>query len=183
MSHSRLALPSYESVKHLDGKGNYAVSRYYKWPFSFFYQKKFRMIFDLMDGRLYNNLLDYGAGPANMFKAELEKHCYRLVSYDTSSVMNKDWRFSAIICASVLEFMKSPWATLNLLDFMLKPNGHIYIASPMDTRLTQLYFNLIGDKQLRWPHFYIKRLVEDRFIVDEYQEWNGLYFAIRAHKK
>ena len=183
MQNSRLALPNYESVKHLEGTGNYAVDRYYKWPFSFFYQKKLRMILDLMNGRLYDNLLDYGAGPANMFGAELEKHCLRLVSYDISSVMNKDWRFSAIVCASVLEFMEDPCITLNLLDSILKPEGHIYIASPMATLLTELYFKLIGDEKFRWPHLHIKNYVEYRFVIDDYKEWNGLYFAIKAHKK
>ena len=182
MPNSRLALPSYESVKHLDGKGNYAVSRYYKWPFAFFYQKKLKMILDMMNGRIYENILDYGAGPAHMFSPELKKHCYRLVSYGNSSGINKDWRFSAIVCASVLEFTKDPWATLIMLDSMLKTGGHIYIASPMSTPITRFYFKLIGDKQFRWPHFYIKNLVDYRFKVEEYQEWNSLYFALRARK-
>lgn len=182
MQNSRLALPSYESVKHLEGGGNYAIGRYYKWPFSIFYQKKLRMILDMMDGRIYDNLLDYGAGPANMFGEELGKHCHRLVSFDTSSVMNKDWRFSAIVCASVIEFMPDPWATLHLLDTMLKSKGHIYIASPMMTPLTRFYFKMIGDKQFRWPHFYLKKLVEARFVIHDYKEWNGLYFAIKASK-
>lgn len=183
MSNRHLNLPDYKTVKHLEGGGNYAVGRYYKWPFSIFYQKKLRMILDLMDGRMYDNILDYGAGPANMFGEELGNHCHRLVSFDTSSIMNKDWRFSAIVCASVLEFIPDPWCTLNLLDSMLKPKGDIFIASPMSTPLTGLYFKLIGDERFRWPHLHIKNFVDYRFVIDEYREWNGLYFAIKAHKK
>jgi len=181
MLYRTLNLPDPKLVSRYEKTGNHAVSKYYKFPFSFFYQKKLKLILSMMDAH-YDNIMDFGAGPARIFSPELRKRCNRLVSWDIGDTFNPHWRFNAIVCASVIEFTKQPYDTISLLMRMLKPGGHLIIGSPMETPITQAYFKLIKDTHRRWPHWQIKAAVDSSriFEAEEYKEWMGIYFAMRV---
>lgn len=174
MLHS-LTLPPYNAVKHLDGTGNFAVKKYYQWPFSFFYQKKLKMILEHFESdRTYSKIFDYGAGAAHIFEKTLGKYA--------SQVFSSDWfradDYDVIVCASVLEF--APLDTVVFLKRFLKTGGFISVASPMDTWITRLYFKLIGDKHKRNSHQQIYETIYRNFTIVEYKEWFGIYFSIKA---
>ncbi len=175
-----LTLPKYSSISHEEGKGNWAVKKYYQFPHRFFYRHKLRMITDMMDKR-YHNILDYGSGPG-VFTPELKKHAHFVTSYDLNSTFDPRWKFEAVVCASVLEFLPL-METLKQINQILKPGGSLFIASPMETKWTNKYFNSIGDKNQRHCHREIKYLVNKVFKLETYKEWLGLYFAIKATKR
>ena len=181
MSHS-ISYPPLSSIKHLEGKGNFAVSKYYKLPFRPFYRHKFKMIVDMIGNSKYEKILDFGSG-SGIFRTELLRHA-KLVSCinEDNAIINSDWRFDAIICASVLEFCHL-YSTVSRLYSLLNPGGVLYVASPMDTRLSQGYFRLIGDNKLRHSPELIKSVISGKFKIEEYKEWMGLYFALKAVKR
>ena len=180
-SFTPLKLPPYSSLKHLEGQGNYAISKYYKLPYRFFYRYKLRMILGLMPkGVIYHNILDFGSG-SGIFELALKKHALFVKQLDLNSIIDRRWKFDAIVCSSVLEFCQFPYTTSLLSDF-LKPGGKLYIASPMETKLTRLYFKLIKDKNKRNSHAKILSEISKQFRIEKYHSWMNLYFALRASK-
>ena len=177
-----LHLPAYNEVKHLEGVGNFAVKKYYKFPYRFFYRKKLKMILEMMGNKHYYNILDFGCGEACIFKPELLKHCERYIGYEQGDVFNPNWSFDCIVCASVLEFVSLP-ATLRRLHKVLKPGGDIIVASPMDNTLSYLYFKMIGDDNSRNTHNEIVAELSKVFKFEQYNSWMGLYFCVKAIKK
>ena len=179
MLHS-IQYPPLESLKHLEGKGNFAVSKYYKWPFKPFYRHKFKMIIDMMKDEHYNRVLDFGAGSA-IFRPELLSHSNFVTCVDKSSPINPLWKFDAIVCASVLEFCHLPF-TVDMLSKIMVLKGALYIASPMDTNLSRWYFKLIKDTNHRHSHKLIKQSIKKHFFIEDYKEWHGLYFSMKARR-
>ena len=179
MLHS-VAYPPLHTIEHLEGKGNYAVSKYYKLPFRFFYRHKFKMIVDMMGKNKYLRILDFGSG-SGIFRTELQRHGQFItcIDKDENFHIRTFWKYDAIVCASVLEFCDLDKVLLELKS-ILRPEGSIFIASPMQTNWTLRYFNMIGDTNARNSHFQIKEAVERHFKIEEYKEWFGLYFAIKA---
>lgn len=180
MLHS-VQYPPLSSIKHLEGKGNFAVSKYYKWPFRPFYRHKFKMIVDMMGDNYYQRILDFGAG-SGIFNTELMCHANYVTSIDKDSAFNPTWRFDAIICASVLEFTHL-YSTVYMLSKFLNHNGTLYVASPMESKASRFYFQLIGDEHIRHSQEVIKQAVNKHFEIKEYKEWMGLYFALKATKR
>jgi len=177
-----LILPKYSSIKEHEGKGNWALWKYYVPPFSFFYQKKLKMILDLMDSNhTYHNILDFGSGPG-IFTPSLKKKAIFVVSKDKNDHISEKWYFSAIVCASVLEFCELSH-TIKLLRSITKPQGRLFVASPMKSRWSSLYFDAIGDKNLRNSDSDIVEAISKHYVIEEYKEWRGLYFALRARPK
>lgn len=176
-----IAFKPYSSVKHLEGMGNFTVSKYYKWPFRPFYRHKIKMIVSMMDKRIYTNILDFGCGPG-VYHPELQMCALAVKGIDIEDVFDPRWKFEAIICASVLEFCDFPH-TAKLLASILHPRGALFIASPMDTLFSRLYFKLLGDKDDRHSHQYIISNIEKYFTIQKKKEWFGLYFAIKAVPK
>lgn len=166
-------------MRHLEGLGNYAVSRYYKLPFKPFYRHKFKMIIDMMGGEKFNRILDFGSG-SGIFRSELQRHANFVMCIDKSSQRPKI-KFDAIVCASVLEFCDLG-TTLSELKSMLKEGGYLFIASPMRSKLSNLYFKLINDGNKRNSHQDIKAAVEQFFYVRSYTEWCNLYFSMKVVK-
>ena len=178
---ARLILPPYEDMKEYEGKGNWAIGKYYKPPFSFFYKKKLKLILSLFPkDKIYHNILDFGSGPG-IFLPSLKKKALFVKGYEPGDIIDSRWRFEAIVCSSVLEFVNLE-STFSLLYSLLKPGGHIYIGSPMKSRLTNAYFKLIGDKNYRSSHTTITSELKHYFKVEEYREWMNLYFVLRASR-
>ena len=177
-----LLLPPLSQVIQFEGKGNFAVKKYYKWPFSLFYRKKLKMILDMMDDRIYTSILDFGSGPAEVFKKTLKSISKIVICADTySDIPNK--KFDLIVCASVLEFVDNIDKVLCKLNENLLPGQAIVGASPMDTILSRFYFRLIGDKQSRNPHEMILNSLYRNFFLVRTKKWFGLYFSFKAYKK
>lgn len=178
-----IALPPYAKVKHHEGKGNFAVKKYYQFPFNFFYVWKLRMIVDMLGlGLLYRNILDFGAGTAEIFKTELQRHAFSVKCTDMKSYIDLRWRFDVVVCSSVLEFVPVEKVLWGLRDVMT-PSGVLVVASPMDTWLSRFYFKLIGDKNKRHSHGLICNFLRRDFKEVAYKEWLGLYFVMKVKKK
>ena len=178
---NRLVLPPYETVSEFEGKGNFAIRKYYAQPYRGFYRRKLWMIIDEFEPkRFYRTALDFGSGPACIFKNTLSRVAFSVKCIDDKETIDRRWKFDLITCASVLEFTTPE--TLDLLEWVLAPKGHIIIASPMDTWISNLYFWAIGDKKPRHPHGQILSEVSKRFKILTYKRWLGLYFVIKATK-
>lgn len=178
-----LLLPDYNKVSKYEGKGNFAVRKYYKLPYAPFYRHKLNMILDMMDKNTnYNSVLDYGAGKAELFKRTLEARARKVKCVDIGDRLDKSDKFDMIVCASVLEFVN-----LNLVipyfKSILLPGGSLVGASPMDTPLSRLYFKLIKDGNKRNSDLEILRQLHKHFWVVKKKKWLGLYFSFRAYPK
>jgi len=168
-------------MKEYEGQGNWAISKYYKLPFSFFYRKKLKMILaSFPKDKVYQNILDFGCGPG-IFWPALKKKALFVKGYEPGDIIDPRWRFEAIVCSSVLEFTNLD-QSLTLIYNLLKDKGHLYIGSPMKTPLSNLYFKLIGDKNYRTSHKKIITSVRKLFTIEEYTEWMNLYFVLRVSK-
>lgn len=178
-----LTLPRYSEVKKWEGGGNYAVSRYYRFPFRFFYRKKLRMILSMLDKKtIYKNILDYGSGPARIFRPALLKRAVNVACVDSTSGINFRARYDVIVCASVLEFVQNLHIVVALLNTLMD-DGVLIVASPMDNWLTRLYFWAIGDKNKRHSKEKIIREISTFFKITETKTWLGLYFVVKATQK
>lgn len=177
-----LTLPPYSQVSHLNGRGNYAVDKYYKLPHSLIYQYKIKMVRDLLKpDHIYRNLMDFGGGPGILLP-ELKKHALRVFSYEKGEPISPYWNFEAIVCASVLEFCPLE-TTIKMLAGFLKKGGDIIIVSPMTSRASSLYFKMIGDKNIRNTHIDITNAVSKHFKIVERTNLFSLYFGLRATTK
>lgn len=176
-----LTLPSYAALADKEGMGNYALKRYYQWPHRIFYRQKLKMMVRMMGKRIYHTALDFGAGPG-IFRRELEKHALAVNEMNEKDVMNLMARYSLITCGSVLEFIPNLSQVLRRMSTVLIHGGDLIVASPMDTRLTRFYFDLIGDRKKRHSHRTIVSAVSKEFKIVKYEEWFGLYFCLKAVK-
>ena len=178
-----IKLPEYSSLKEHEGKGNYAIGKYYKLPYRPFYRKKLYMVRNLLDkGRVYKNILDFGSGPG-VFTDELKKHSISVTNLDKWHRIDRRSRFEAIVCASSLEFIENLPETMNELSIVSPVKGQLIVASPMNSILTKSYFKMIGDDLVRNSPDVIRYIIQRFFKVVEYHEWMGLYFSLKAIKK
>lgn len=178
---NRLTLPAYDSLKKYEGGGNYAINKYYKLPYSFFYRHKLKMMVNLMEDKTYKNCLDYGSGPG-IFTPELKKHAISVLSHDAHHTVDMRWKFELIVCASVLEFCHLN-TTLEFLHGVCRKNGTLIVGSPMQTKLSKTYFNSINDTNIRYSHTHIIKAIGSKFEIEKIDYWMGLYFALRAKKR
>ena len=177
---NRLFLPLYESLKEHEGKGNFAIKKYYQFPFSLFYRHKLKMILSLMDSR-YRSILDFGSGPG-IFLPTLRKRSDVVVGFEKGDKFDPRWSFSLVICASVLEFCDLT-PTIGFIRILMSKKGELIIASPMDTWISRLYFKLINDKNVRHSHKVILEELKRWYVIESYKEWFGLYFLCKARLK
>lgn len=180
----RLALPSYESIRKFEGKGNFAVGKYYKFPFKFFYRQKLRMIMDMFEtGRMYGSILDFGCGKAQILRDSLEKKSFYVKCVDILDWIDYEYKYDVVVCASVLEFCDPLYDTALMLRKIVRKDGMVVVASPMKNILTRLYFWLIGDTYIRNNHMKIISQMSEFFTISDYKEWNGLYFSFKGHPR
>lgn len=177
-SKSSIKLPSYETLKQFEGKGNYAIKRYYQFPTNIFYKHKLKMVVKLMDkNRIYRNILDFGSGPG-IFTEELKRHALRVKQLEVGDAIDRRWKFDLVVAASVFEFCDvEKWS--EIIHDWVSPNGQLIIASPMDSWKTRLYFNLIKDTNSRLDEDKIFAGLINKFKLDDSLYWHGLYFAAR----
>lgn len=171
-----LTFPPYSSVKHLDGTGNFAVKKYYFYPWRYFYRHKIRMIEKMLRDHIFESLMDFGAGPGLMTK-QWEKYAYSVYPVDKQSTVLPD--VDMTICASVMEFVRLQ-QTFKHLSYVTK---EIIIASPMKNRFTEKYFELIGDINIRNSHTEIIHEMGNYFDMEDLEVWHGLYFCVKGTRK
>ena len=180
MLHS-LALPTYQSVRHLEGKG-YAVKKYYQFPYFFFYRKKLSMMLEYLEpGRIYSSILDFGCGKAHILETSLKRSSFDVYSIDKNDKLPRK-KYEVIVCGSVLEFTNLKETILKLKS-MLDKRGILIVSSPMRNWVTSLYFSAIGDHSIRNTHIEIMDELKKHFRVSDYKEWNGLYFCAKMRAK
>lgn len=175
-----LKFPKYSSVAHLEGHGNYAVEKYYKWPYRYFYRHKIRMIERMLRGRSYRNIIDFGCGPG-LFTDQWHEYSEDVILVDKESSLDK-LSVDLIICASVMEFVPLD-ETFNRLAMTLETGGDIIVASPMQNSLSRFYFNKIKDKIPRNSHQSIFSEMSSYFNIRHYTTWLGLYFCAMGKKR
>lgn len=176
----KLDLPPYHELQRYEGTGNYAIWKYYQWPYRIFYRKKLKMILSLITKTPDCRILDFGAGPGIFTKTLQAVGVVK--SIDFRDTIDPRWKFDLIICGSVLEFVDLKPA-LHTLKFMTKPGSEIIVASPMKTWLSRLYFKSIKDTKSRHSHEVIIEEMSKVFHVETVKKWFGLYFALRARCK
>ena len=174
-----ISLPSYSKVAHLEGRGNYAVSKYYKLPHSIFYQQKLKMA-KFLAARMYYNCLDYGSGPG-ITSYFLKSIARRVKSFDKTDIYDKHWKFDLIFCGSVLEFCNLD-VEIPKIKAIMAPWGHLIVASPMKNIITNAYFRLIGDKHKRNSHNDIISSIGKHMKIERTLTWMNLYFALRCSR-
>lgn len=178
-----IKLAEYDSVNRYDGKGNFAVNKYYHYPYRPFYRKKLYMIRSLLDkGRIYKNILDFGAGPG-IFTPELKRHAISVVSVNEEDFIDKRSKFECVVAGSSLEFVDDLVDSIKMLHEITYSRSQLIVASPTDGYLSRLYFKSIGDKLVRNSPSSIMAIVDRWFKIDEYHEWMGLYFSFKAYRR
>jgi len=171
-----LILPPYEAVEHLEGIGNYAVKKYYKWPWRFFYRHKLKMLLSIFY-YYHQSILDFGCGTTKILRDSIECGHYPYFGADKLEDI-KVRKYDAIICSSVLEFTPLNYTIEKLSEL----SEVIYVASPMNTWLTRLYFKLIGDDRIRNSHKEIIRAINEKYRIVKLKKWCGLYFCLKGIK-
>lgn len=178
-----IVLPQYSKIKHFEGKGNYAISKYYLWPFRPFYRKKLYMIRSLMDKkRIYRNICDVGSGPG-IFTYELQRHAIRVKSLENGEHVWSHWRFDLLVCASSLEYIKPIDTTCCKLWKATRPGAQIIVAGPLNNKINRLYFKLIFDRHERHDPVFIRKIVDKYFKVEKYIEGFGVYYAFKGTRR
>lgn len=178
-----ITFPDYSSLKELEGKGNYAIGKYYRFPWRTFYRKKLYLVRSLLDkDRVYKNILDFGCGPG-IFTPELKRHSINVVSVDKEDMIDSRSRFECIIAASTFEFIDDLPKTVEMLHRVSYTQAQMIVASPTDSLLSKLYFKSIGDNLTRNSPMSILHVVDKYFKVLDFKEWFGLYFAFKGYKR
>jgi hypothetical protein len=174
-----LILPSLRTLEEYEGLGNYAIKKYYTFPYRYFYRHKLQMIVDMIGSDYYYNILDLGSGPG-IFLDELKKHSVRVKLADRIEEVKDEWKFDAVVCASYLEFVDLEPILFKIHKITKRV---LYVASPMKNPITDLYYKLIGDTHIRNSHSKIRGYISKRFVITEYNTWNNLYFSLKAFPK
>lgn len=175
-----IQLPSHALLKEQEGKGNYAIKKYYQFPYRPFYRKKLYMVRNLLNkGRIYKNILDFGSGPG-IFTKELKRHATSVTSVNETDVIDTRSRFECIVAASTFEFIDDLESTLRTLHQISYRKSQIIVASPLDSKASRLYFRLIGDKHVRNSRETIENIVKKYFRIIKREEWMGFYFAFKG---
>lgn len=171
-----LSFPKYSKVKHHENRGNWAVKKYYFWPWRFFYRHKVRMIERAIRGDRFNSLMDFGAGPG-ILTLQWNKYAHEVYSINEGHSQLPNVNMT--ICSSVMEFVPLK----ETFEMLSKHTNEIIIASPMKSALSDYYFRLIEDKAVRHSHEQITSEMARYFSINYYKDWGGMYFVARGIKK
>lgn len=171
-----LTFPKYSQVKKYENKGNYAVKKYYFWPWRFFYRHKIRMIERAMRGDHFNSIMDFGSGPGLMYN-QWKKQAHEVYLFDKNNTQIPNVNMT--ICASVMEFVPLK----ETFEKLAQHTNEIVIASPMKSGWSDYYFKMIDDKETRHSHQEILDEMARYFSINYHESWLGLYFCARGIRK
>ena len=178
-----IKFPELSSLLKYEGGGNYAISKYYRYPYRLFYRKKLYIARSLMKKDfVYRTILDFGSGPG-IFTPELKQHAMAVKNYEPGVIIDKRSRFDCIVALSVMEFLENLPEEIEWLRRVSTFHTQLIVVSPMKSTLSRFYFNLIGDKRVRNSSENILSAIKKHYEILEYGEWFGLYFYIKAIAK
>lgn len=175
----KIVLPAKEEMQEIMEINQYPevfiISRYYSILKSF-YIKRLKIILKFLGNKKYNNLLDVGFGGGIFFPA-LQLKCNNLFGLDSHNYINqvsnflikknisaqltkgsvtslpyKDSQFDVIISLSVLEFVEKMDLAISEISRVTKPGGRIVIGAPINNKITDFCYNLIGRKTQNQNH-------------------------------
>lgn len=143
------------------------IHRHFHPIIRYFMNKRLEVILDLITAQHFDRLLDAGYG-GGVFLPELSRRCRELYGIDIHEYSNKvesmlrregikaylkrnsiteinfpDHYFDAVICLSVLEFIRDVEAAVRELRRVTRKDGKIYFGFPVENILTDLAFRLI----------------------------------------
>lgn len=171
-----LTFPKYYLVKRHEGQGDFAIRKYYMYPWRYFYRHKIRMIERLLRHDRFNSIMDFGAGPGLM-TSQWKKYAHEVYSIEKH---HTQWpKVNMTICASVMEFVPLKETFENLKEH----TNEIIVASPMQTSRSNFYFKFINDKNKRHSQKEILDEMAAHFNIHSYTTWMGLYFCARGIRK
>lgn len=171
-----LTFPKYSLVKQYENGGNFAVSKYYHFPWRFFYRHKIRMIEKAIRDERFGSIMDFGCGPGLMHDEWLK---FSDKVYLIEKYANYIPKVDLAICASVMEFVDLK-KTMRLLSMSC---DQIVISSPMRNSITETYFNAVGSYHTRNSHEEIISEMLKYFNLTHYESWMGLYFCARGSRR
>lgn len=146
----------------------FCVQRYYSFPFSKIYLKRFKILLKLLGKNKFQNLLDIGFGggiflPALSLKTEhlfgTDSHAYtkevsnmlenlgvrtELKEGSVTSLPYADNQFECVTCLSVLEFVEDTDKAMSEISRVAKPGAKIIIGAPVVGKFTDICYKLIG---------------------------------------
>lgn len=171
-----LTFPKYSSVRKLEGNGNYAIRKYYVYPWRYFYRHKVRMIERMLRDSRFNSIMDFGAGP-ELMTPQWKKYAHEVYCIDKH---HTQWpKVNMTICASVMEFVPLK----ETFEKLSQHTNEIIVASPMQTSRSDFYFKFINDKNKRHSQKEILDEMNRCFSIYSYATWMGLYFCVRGIRK
>lgn len=195
----------------------FALDRYYS-LLKFVYLKRFKIILKLLGQKSYDNLLDIGFGSGLFFPA-LKTKCQKLYGLDSHPYLTQvekmlkkknisaqlkqgsitqipfdDNQFDAITCLSVLEFINDTDKALAEITRVASPGAKIIIGAPVNNKITDLCYALIGKKTQNQEHSanqkQIIESIKKHLIIEKIKTIPclmpvnfSLFFIIQAKKK
>ena len=160
-----IRLPKRDNI-HITSKTD-PIHRHFHPIIRYFMNKRLEVILDLMGNHHFDRLLDAGYG-GGVFMPELSKRCRELYGIDTHENSNKvelmlkregikaylqknnltkinfpDHYFNAVVCLSVLEFVKDLGDAIKELRRVTRKDGKIFLGFPVENTLTNIAFRLI----------------------------------------
>ena len=146
------------------------VHRHFHPIIRYFMNKRIEVILDLMSNYHFDRLLDAGYG-GGVFLPELSKRCKELYGIDIHKNSSKvelmlrkegikahlqrnslteidfpDHYFDAVVCLSVLEFVRDTESAIKELRRVTQKDGRIFLGVPVENILTNLALRLILTK-------------------------------------
>lgn len=150
-------------------------NRYYSF-LKFIYLKRFKTLLKLLGNNNFDKLLDVGFG-SGIFLPTLKmitKKLYGVDCHPNLSEVNKmltnrrveveiqrgsvtnlpynNNQFDAITCLSVLEFVEDTDRAINEINRVAKPNSKIIIGAPVNNKITDFCYRIIGQKKQNKIH-------------------------------
>ena len=131
------------------------------WYKRFFYQRRFRVVFDSLDPRSNERILDLGAGPgyyshriaergatpvatdiARNYLVQIPSSVTHRVSASAESLPFQRGAFDKVLATEILEHTLNPEAVLSEIARVLKPGGRAVITSPSSTSYMDRLYEL-----------------------------------------
>ena len=177
------------------------------------YIKRLNMCLSLMKNLKFNSILETGYGSGILFPTlntvsnelhgidmhkkneEVQKRLNNigiktnLISGDILKLPYEDNKFDAIISISILEHIKDLDIVMKEFKRVLKPNGYLFIGSPIKNKLTDLFFRYTKfnyEEHHPSTHDHIINAVKDNFKIQKLIKFPkvpmnySLYFSLSA---
>lgn len=144
------------------------IKYYYSFPFSYFYLKRLKLIYSMMEGKHFGKLLELGYGSGlsllelstaadevhgidthdNLDKVYAmlakESTSAKLVKGNITSMPYSDNEFDCIVAISIFEHIADLEKTMQEIYRILKPGGILLAGFPSKSKITDMLFASVG---------------------------------------